>query len=66
VEASQSHRLLAVMDTVTEILQEALEDASALNNCHGELVGLRPWLATARSAARRSTGLGDPRPCRDL
>jgi hypothetical protein len=56
MEASQPHRLLAVMDTVTEILQETLEDALPLTTA------MRSWSACARgwppsaSAAGRSTG----------
>lgn len=42
MEASYPHHLLAVMDTVTEILQEALEDACPLTTA------MRSWSACAR------------------
>jgi hypothetical protein len=64
MEASQPHRLLAVMDRVTEIIEEARADASVLDDCHEELVCLRPWLATGcfdrRALNRALAGFGDP------
>jgi hypothetical protein len=48
MEASQPYRLCEVMDKVTEIIKEALDDVSVLDDRYEELICLRPWLLTER------------------
>ena len=48
MHASQPYRLFEVMDKVTEIIDEIVDDVSALDDRYEELVCLRPWLLTER------------------
>jgi hypothetical protein len=48
MHASQPYRLFEVMDKVTEIIDEIVDDVSALDDRYEELVCLHPWLLTER------------------
>ena len=48
MEASQPHRLVEVVTRVAEIIEEALNDVSVLDDRYEELICLRPWLMTER------------------
>ena len=46
MQASQPYRLVEAVTRVAEIIEEALADASVLDDRYEELICLRPWLMT--------------------
>jgi len=63
MEASQPYRLVEAMTRVAEIIEEALADASILDDRYEELICLRPWLLAGhfdrRALNRALAGLGE-------
>ena len=52
MQASQPYRLVEAVTRVAGIIDEALADASVLDDRYEELICLRPWLLTGRSGRR--------------
>ena len=52
MQASQPHRILDAVTRVAEIIDEALDDISVLDDRYEKLICLRPWLLTERSGRR--------------
>jgi hypothetical protein len=48
MQASQPYRILDAVTRVAEIIDEALDDISVLDDRYEELICLRPWLMTER------------------